>query len=76
MEKMDELHESLKSKVLKPIHIKLYAGGNLEEQWSQPSFGTQGYASYEILYYRLVNKYDYIVQLVLNFINSHIENSR
>ena len=54
----DAISQSLKQRGLQPVRIKLHGQGTLEEQRSRPNFGNLEYASYQVLYCKLLlNKF-------------------
>ena len=54
LQKIEELNETLHTYHLKPLKIKWHRGNNLSEQRQNPIFGDPTYATYEILYCKLI----------------------
>ena len=52
----DDISQSLEKHGMKPIRIKLHGQGTLQEQRRRPNFGNLEYASYQILYCKLLRK--------------------
>ncbi|MDH5764376.1 MAG: hypothetical protein OEZ38_00060 [Gammaproteobacteria bacterium] len=50
---INDLYSELLNRGMKPIRIKMYSGDSPQEQRSNPTFGLNQYASYEILYCKL-----------------------
>ncbi|MDA1369476.1 MAG: hypothetical protein O2971_01775 [Proteobacteria bacterium] len=54
----DAISQSLKNRGMQPVRIKLHGQGTLQEQRRRPNFGNLEYASYQILYCKLLrNKF-------------------
>ncbi|MCK5003172.1 MAG: hypothetical protein KAS57_09105 [Gammaproteobacteria bacterium] len=51
---IDDLYNDLINRGMKPLRVKMYHGETVQQQRSNPTFGLNQYASYEILYCKLL----------------------
>jgi hypothetical protein len=56
LDKMNEIKKYLKSRNMDVYTIKLYSGTTIGECLNNPVFGSRGFATYEIIYCKIVNK--------------------